>query len=378
MKRLSYFEAVALLVGMVVGAGYLGIPYVVSRIGLPLGILMIVGVGLLVLLQFLLVVEVSLRTNAKHQLAGYIAKYLGRKWRKIVYGIIILEFFGALLAYIVGEGQVLSAIFGGPPLLFSLGFTAVMAILVFYGLKMVEKVDLLLTLLVAFVVIVIVFFSGGSAKAENLWTNPNPAGLLPAYGVILFSFLGAAALPEMRLVLVGKEKRFARIVVIATLIPIAIYVLFTSAVLGVTGRETTPVATVGLGATLGSVVAILGNSLAALTMATAFLGGALALRETFRFDLHLRKAWAWALTVFIPPLILVLGLNDFIEILLIVGALFGGVQGVILVITAWRAATRGDRKPEFILPHKVLIGYLLITVFAVGIVYSVLDIFNYF
>ncbi|MCL5435625.1 MAG: amino acid transporter, partial [Patescibacteria group bacterium] len=63
MRKLPLVQAVALSVGSVVGAGYLGIPYVIAHLGMPLGIVVICAVGILVLLQFLSIAEVSLRTQ---------------------------------------------------------------------------------------------------------------------------------------------------------------------------------------------------------------------------------------------------------------------------------------------------------------------------
>lgn len=372
--QFTFFEAVALLVGTVFGAGYLGIPYVVSKIGLISGILLIVAIGLLVLLQFLMVAEIALRTKSRHQIAGYVSKYLGRRWRPFVYAVVIFEFFGGLLAYVVGEGEVLAAMFSGNPVIYSMGFAAVMSVFIFHGLKMIEKLDLVLALLVAFVIICIALLSGQSISFENFQIISDFNALLPAYGVILFSFLGAAAVPEMRVALKGREKRLPKAIIIATIIPTVIYILFTIAVIGVTGENTSQVAMIALGQKLGPEVVILGNFLAVLTMATGFLGISLALQETFRFDLYFRKVSAWCLTVFVPPLILLLGVNDFIKILLIVGALFGGLQGIIIVFTAFHAVKKGDRKPEFVLHHKKIAGTILVVVFLLGIIYAVLDV----
>ena len=48
-RRMTFFEAVALIVGVTIGAGILGVPYVIAPLGIFFGALYIVGVGLLMM-----------------------------------------------------------------------------------------------------------------------------------------------------------------------------------------------------------------------------------------------------------------------------------------------------------------------------------------
>lgn len=373
MKNLKFFEAVALLIGTIMGAGYLGIPYVVSRVGFLIGSVIIIGLGLLLMLQYLAIAEVSLRTTARHQIAGYVSKYLGRRWRLAIDFLIVLEAYGVLLAYAIGEGEVLSQVFGLSPRLLSLLFFAVVAAVIYVGLRLVEKAELLLTFLSGSVIIIIALVALPTFRFENLNAFGEFA-LLPAYGVILFSFLGGAAVPEMRQILRGQEPLLRPAIIVGTLVPIGIYLLFTLAVLGVTGTATTPIATVGLGNALGPGMRVAGNLLAATTMTTAFLALGLVLKDSFRFDMRFRKSHAFLLTIGGPLALLLIGLTDFIEILLIVGAVFGGLQGFILVRTWWRARLSGDRHPEIQFAHPRFYGIILSAVFLIGVIYTLLDI----
>jgi tyrosine-specific transport protein len=370
MRKLSLLEAVAMLVGTTVGAGFLGIPYVVQKVGFPLGVVLILGICGVMLLQLLAVVEISLRTNGKHQIAGYVNKYLGKNWHAIIFTLVIMESYGALLAYIIGEGEVLSALFGGHALLFSAGFLLVAATLVFFDLKVIKYAELILTGGMVLAVLVVIFLSWPQVHLHNLG-GFSFGGLLPAYGVILFAFLGVSAVPEMHMVLQGKEKLLSYAVIIGLAVPAVIYLLFTSVTLGVLGPAVTQVATVALGEKLGEGVLIIGNLLAATTMMTAFLALALALKETFWYDMKFSKNEAWLLTVLIPLILFLFGARSFIGTLLVVGAVFGGLQGIIIVFTWWKASRTGERKPEFVVPFPKSLGWLLITVFALGVIYTI-------
>ena len=70
--------------------------------------------------------------------------------------------------------------------------------------------------------------------------------------------------------------------------------MFAFITVGVTGKGTTEIATIGLGV-LGKHILILGNLFVVLAMMTSFLALALALMETFDYDLKMHKniSWFW-------------------------------------------------------------------------------------
>src|SRR3990167_1848687 len=76
--------AITSLIGTIIGAGILGLPYVISQVGLFYGAILIVLLGLAFLGINLFLGEIVLRTNGKHQLTGYAEKYLGPKGKKIM------------------------------------------------------------------------------------------------------------------------------------------------------------------------------------------------------------------------------------------------------------------------------------------------------
>src|SRR3989344_4169379 len=113
MAKKEVFQAIATLTGMIIGAGVLGIPYVVAKAGILLGIIDIVAIGLVVLSMHLFLGEVVLRTPGNHQLTGYAEIYLGKRGKALMMISALIGMYGALLAYIMGEGEALAAIFGG-------------------------------------------------------------------------------------------------------------------------------------------------------------------------------------------------------------------------------------------------------------------------
>ena len=74
-----FLEAVATLIGTMVGAGVLGIPYVFARAGFVTGLIDLIILGTAIVFIYLYLGEVVLRTKGNHQLTGYAEKYLGKK-----------------------------------------------------------------------------------------------------------------------------------------------------------------------------------------------------------------------------------------------------------------------------------------------------------
>src|SRR3989344_2730809 len=105
------YTAPALLIGTVVGAGFLGIPHIVASSGFLLGILHIAVIGSAVCLLMLYLAEIALRTKDHYQLPGYAKKYLGPVGKTLMLVATIGGIYAALVAYLIGQGQSLSFLF---------------------------------------------------------------------------------------------------------------------------------------------------------------------------------------------------------------------------------------------------------------------------
>jgi len=107
----NFIFAVATLVGAIVGLGMFGIPYAASRAGFFVGIGYIVVLGFVMLLLHLIYGEVVERTEGNHRLTGYVEKYLGKKYKRVLGVFIIFALYTALLAYIIVGGGIFSVAF---------------------------------------------------------------------------------------------------------------------------------------------------------------------------------------------------------------------------------------------------------------------------
>ncbi len=191
------------------------------------------------------------------------------------------------------------------------------------------------------------------------------------YGVILFAFVGAAAVPEMKEVLRRNKKELKKSIIIGSLIPLIMYALFAFAVVGVFGGNVTEVATVGLGLEFGKVIVIFANLFAVFAMTTSFLGLGLALREVYDYDYKLNERLSWVLACFVPLIVFLLGFKSFIKVIGLTGIFAGGLEGILIVLMLWNAKKRSERNPEYSLGFVKLIGIILIIIFVLGIINGV-------
>ena len=377
----QFWQAIAILAGTTVGAGILGIPYVVSQSGYLLGLIEIIAIGLLMMVINLYVAETALRTPGKHQLTGLAERYLGKKGKIIMTIVTTFGIYGAMLAYLIGQSQVLSSIFGGNPAIYGIVYFAIMAGIIYAGLDLVEKADMFIIFANILLIGVISVLSFSKTNALNLLTF-NPSNLLVPYGVILFSYLATISIPELKLALETHHHQIKKAVILGTLIPMIIYILFTTAVVGVVGFDkfsslspNERVATIALGKYVPGSIALVANLFAFFAMSTAFISLGLALKDTYHLDHKLKKGLAWGLTAFVPFAIWLVNtfvkeLTDFIYTLNVVGVISGGLTGIMVVLMVWKARKIGRREPEFKIGRSRLLGYLLIAIFALGMVYE--------
>jgi len=370
-SKFSTAEAIAILVGMIIGAGILGIPYVVAQAGLFWGLVNIIGIGLIVLLIYLYFGEVILRTKGKHQLPGYASIYLGKTGKILMMISMLLVQYGALIAYMFGEGEVLSFILLGSVnlsshLIFSVVFLVLMATLIFFGIKTLGKEELFgLGAIIAIVIVIAIYFLPQAQISNFMSSNPILIfRFLFPYGAILFAYLGFAALPEMNEIIKNKRK-MKKALIIGSLIPIVIYLLFTITVIGI---DTPEIATLALGRFV--------SLFALFTMFTSFLAVGVAQKEIFWYDMKFKHFTSWFFTIIpvliITMLIIFFGLIDFIGIISYAGAIGGGIAGILIVLMAIKAKKLGQRKPEYTVRINWLIAFLLILLFVLGIAYQFL------
>jgi len=370
--------ATSTLIGTIVGAGMLGIPYVVSQAGLLYGLGLILILGLAFIILYLMMGEVVLRTKEQHQMAGYAGKYLGPVGKRIMTLISFVAIYGALTAYLIGEGVSLHAIFKvGSPLLYTLIFFVIGVSIVWRGIKSTGKAELYLIILLLSVVIIIGFYSLDKIEEKNL-TVFNPQHFFLPYGIILFSLLGFAAIPEMQEELGADKKLMRKSIIVGATIPVILYLLLAFITVGMIGEEkfaqlepNQRIATIALSMFSHPLLGLFANALAVLAMFTSFLSLSMALIELYEFDYKFNHTLAVVLTFVLPIFVVLMKVTSFIAILALTGGVAGGLEGILIVMMYVKAKKKSDRVPEYNLNIPFFVLAFLISLFALAIVYEI-------
>ncbi|MEA3272754.1 MAG: aromatic amino acid transport family protein, partial [Patescibacteria group bacterium] len=200
----QFLRSTAMLVGLIVGVGIFGVPYVISKAGVAPAIFYFLILGSAMILIQLFYGEVNLRTKGKHRLVGFAEKYLG-KWGKRLTGFVhVFGFYGGIIAYIIVGGEflhmLLNSFLGGNILVYQIAIFVFVSIFIVAGLRLLSWVEVILTSLLLLVVLAILSVGFPNIRVENYKMLEFSYLFLP-YGVILFSLGGSAAIPEIKEVL---------------------------------------------------------------------------------------------------------------------------------------------------------------------------------
>ncbi|MBI2057613.1 MAG: hypothetical protein HYT63_01360 [Candidatus Yanofskybacteria bacterium] len=370
MPNKKLYSAAAVLVGGIIGVGIFGVPFVFSKAGFLTGLLFLIGLSAVTLILNLAYGEIILRTDKAHQLVGYADVYLGKFFKKLTFFTFVLGIYSALLAYIIVGGEFLANILSFKFFVsadsLSVFFFFLVAFVLLGGLKTVSAVDLFMAFLYVASISLIVFWGAGHVNFQNFTLWNKDFWFLP-YGVILFALSGMSSVALQREVLDGQEFNLKKSIILGSLIPPVIYLIFAFLVVGVSGEVTSPEAFAGLSSFLGSKVVLAGSIFGVLAIFTSFLNLGRVLQESFQFDFRLGKFTAWFLALWPPFFLFIFGIRNFINVIGLAGSVAIGLQSVVFVLIYSKVKRMGHRIPEYSLNMPIWFWYLVIAVFASGV-----------
>lgn len=360
----KFIYSIATLSSTIIGVGLFSLPYITSKVGIWVMLAYFLILGGLVVLIHMLFGEVALKTPDYLRLPSYVGLHLGPLAKKVAAVTTIFGFYGAILAYVVIGGgflgKLLSPIFGGSGLVYTIIYFSVGAILIYLGIKTIEKIHFF-GLIIFLVILTILFLRGLSLiSAENLFAAKGSIGnfFLP-YGPILFAFWGTSIIPEIEEILGASKKHLKKMILCGMAIPAIVYILFIVLILGITGSQTSEDALSGLKNALGDGVIILSFIFGIVGTFTSFLSTGLTLRKTYQYDFKMSKLVAWLAALSIPLAFYFLGFQDFIKIIGFVGAFMLGIDGI-LILLMYKKISKNK-----------LLTYPLIMILLGGIVYEI-------
>lgn len=363
-RKSGTWPALATYVGTIVGAGIFGVPYVMSRAGIGVGLLYILVLGLVMICVDLCYAEVVLAVREHSRYPGFAGNLLGRSGKAVATLLGVVGGWVAITIYLIIGGRFLhilfGPIFGGTEFFYQLAMALVGVLVVLGGLGLVARMELVLTGLL----IAVVFFLGGvsalRAAAFNLFTV-SPVDFFLPYGVVLFSLTGSAVVPELEdLVGDGKRSQLRRVIIFGLIIAMIVTGFFGAAVAAATGVSTTADALSGLIALIGPWVGIVGALGGFLLIITSLFTFLMNQAEIFMLDYHVPRLPAVAAAMGIPVVIFLLGARDFITMLGLSGGVLAGL-GSVIIVSMYGALLlrRGASRWRFILPVVLALFFIL-------------------
>jgi len=331
---MDFVKALAVFLGTIIGVGIFGLPFTAYKTGFPIVIFYFILMVSIVIWLDLIYGEVVLASKKNNRLPGHVKEYLGEKWKKISFGVILVGLNGALLSYLIIGGEFLNSFFGpflgGNSLLYSLLFFIVGAYLIFKGIKSIAGVEIFL-LFVLLVILAVLFVKTFSFVDFNKFDDFDLDYLFFPYGVVLFSLWGATLIPEIKEIVNGSRPVLRKVIVSGVIISGLIYLLFIFIVLGASRPVVSEEAFSGMGLALGNNIIKLGFIFGVVTCFTSFITLGLTLKKVFWCDFGFSKNIAWILTCFPALILFLLGLRQFIKIISFTGSVALGMEGMIIV-----------------------------------------------
>lgn len=374
MKSKKFIYGLCTLSGTIIGVGLFSLPYITSQVGIWIILGYFLGLGALAVVIHLLFSEVALKTPDFLRLPGFAKLHLGKWGKRTAFFSITFGLFGANLAYLIIGGKFLTSllnpILGGSEFFYTILYFIFGAVIIYFGIKVIARVELLGLILFFMILFVILFKGVPHFEIGNLISSVGKKDLFLPYGPILFSLWGTALIPEIEEMLGRKKHLLKKIIPIAILIPIIAYLLFIFLVTGITGQNTSEEAISGLRSVLNNKIINFALLFGLLTTFTSFIVLGLTLKKVFWYDFKINKNLAWLITCFIPLLLFLIGIQSFIGVIAFVGGVTIGIEGILIILMYRKVVLKA---PEKIKKKKFrFLTYPLILIFILGIIYQII------
>ena len=371
----NYFHSIAILVGTIIGVGLFTIPYVIDKAGILTLFIYLPLLGIVEYYLLKLYAEVALSTKKMHRIPGYVSRYFGEKYRFLALFVVMLSNYGSILAYIIIGGifshQLLFPFFGGSNFVYATILFAIESFIVLFGLKLIAKVEVFMTIALVVVIGLIIGRGWGYIDLANFSSVDFKNIFLP-YGPIFFAVGGMNAVPEICRLLSGRKDKIASVLAWGTGISVFITLVFVTMIVGVTGSHTTPDTLTGLASVFGNGVVVFSLIFGILSIITSTLIATQSMREVYWWDFKMNKNWAWVFACGVPYIVYAVGIQDLTKVVSLTGAFTGGVLGIILIWLVIVVQKKAEQNSIVKTNINSAIAFIFSLLFVLGLVYEIM------
>jgi len=360
-KRLTFTEAVMVIVGGNVGAAILSLPYAARASGYFGAALISLVTTVFSIISHLYIVEIMLRTKSPGQLVGLMRTYMfdgrfGRLYVALVSVLTVGLAIPSLTAYVMGGGQIIASLLHMPAWLGGLLFLAPGMAVVWVGLKAIGAAQGVSSLLMGGVLLTFTVASAMHPDFEvSRLTRFAASPMLAALPVGVFTSMSQSIVPEVVRGLAHEPKSIVRAIKWGLSINLLFLLLFPLAIFGLQNPDAiSQVVTISWGRTLGPAIYLTINLFALLALLTSFWASAGAVMGNVVEIMRADSEWnirarlvAFGVTV-APSLALVfLGKLEFGDMIEAAGAVGGVILAVLPIFVLARARAASGRRPEY-------------------------------
>lgn len=230
--------AIMLIAGTAIGAGMLGMPIVSGVCGFSNSMLLIMFCFITMLANLFLLLEATLYCKDPYaNIIGLTREHLGPIWSAICWVCFMLLLYSILASYISAGGDLVLQI---QPKFLNMSqdasmitFAILFSFVIILGVSSLDRVNrvLMLGLLGSFFLIVTMLMPFVTSKHLNY--TGHPAYLANAFPIIAAAFTSHLVLPSVKSY-VGNLNSVKQVLLIGSLVPLCLYVLWQLVVLGIT------------------------------------------------------------------------------------------------------------------------------------------------
>ncbi|NDD57646.1 MAG: tyrosine transporter [Chlamydiae bacterium] len=309
-----------LVAGTAIGAGMLALPVATAQGGFFPALVIYIVCWLFMMATGLLLLEICLWMPKDANLVSMSYHLLGTKGKMISWVLYLFLFYCLTIAYVAGGGGFVSSLSEGylSPKQGIFVFTLLFAPLVYIGTKAVDKANMVLMIGLCLSYLGFVILGFKKVDVSFLSHSNWPAAVL-AMPIVFTSFSYQGIVPSLTSYLQRNVKAVRLSIILGTLIPLIIYILWEMLILGIVplnGEQGLLIAqskgqnaVFSLKSFVGSPwIYGIGQAFAFFALTTSFLGVTLGLIDFLSDGLKVAKEgfkkMALCVAVFLPPIVI--------------------------------------------------------------------------
>ncbi|MDP2598762.1 MAG: aromatic amino acid transport family protein [Candidatus Liptonbacteria bacterium] len=364
-----FIQISGLMAAMTIGAGLFALPYIFHEAGWLTGLFYLFtlsGIVIVAHVLYLKVLAAAKDGESGRRLVGLAGIYFGRSG----FGLGLVAVVGGLLftlvVYLILGGQFMSLVFAGlDPSVGLLIFWLLSSAPFLVAETRFARLEFLGVILMT-AIIALIYFSARTYGALFSVPAVNSVNIFLPFSAILFSLAAWPVLePIYRLHISSSAKERgghpALAITLGTLFAALLYFAFVLGIFGSTGTITEETVS-GLVSWPNWKIGILGV-LGLFAIWTSYIPIGFEISNSLAGDLKLSRRVSLAAVLFLPPLLIVFGLNNFLRAVGLAGGVFLSLQYLLIILVSQKALKlRGLKK---LLVGSIAILFLLAAVYEV-------------